>query len=228
MIRSLAAPSVFLTMLAAAYADGDLLSYWNFNNTTKNSETSLGTFNNEPAMFGEAFDPQTKRISGNTNFNTVFHGDNVYLDLSELSGGDAEETKRTWGAFVDSKANKLKQDDTQGGSLLFSAPNNGAHITFVLSTEGYKNLAISYAHRANDAAVIQWSYSLDGKTFTQFKEVDRATAFSKEILNLSGEGGLGLSQLDNQKTIYLRATLVYPAAPAGSLAFDNFQLTGSQ
>lgn len=217
---------MFITLMASAFAEGDLLSYWNFNNITKNSEALLGTFKTEPAMFGEAYNPETKHLAGNTNFNTVFSGDNVYLDLSALPG--AEGSKVSWGVFVDSKVNKLKQDDTQGGSLLLHSANNGSHITFVLSTEGYKDLVMSYAHRANEAAIIQWSYSVDGKTFTPLKEVDRLTAFNKEEINLSGEGGLGLKQLDDQKTIYLRATLVYPAAPTGNIAFDNFQLTGSR
>ena len=227
MIRSFVAPSIFLTMLTSAFANGDLLSYWDFNNITKESENILGNFKTEPALFGEVYNPETKHLSSNTNFNTVFNGDNVYLDLSALSGGE-EGTRRTWGVFVDSRVNKLKQDDSQGGSLLINAAHNGSHITFVLSTEGYKDLVVSYAHRANEASLIQWSYSLDGKTFTPIKELDRQTAFSKEEINLSADGGLGLKQLDNQKTIYLRATLVYPAAPTGSLAFDNFQLTGSK
>ena len=226
MIRSLVAPSLFITLMASAFAEGDLLSYWNFNNVTKNSESVLGTFKTEPALFGEAYNAQTKHLASNTNFNTVFNGDNVYLDLSALTGD--EGPRLSWGVFVDSKANKLKQDDTEGGSLLIHSHNNGSHITFVLSSEGYKNLIMSYAHRANEAAIIQWSYSVDGKTFNPLKEVDRLTAFNKEEINLSGEGGLGLKQLDDQKTIYLRATLVYPAAPTGNLAFDNFQLTGSR
>jgi hypothetical protein len=228
MMRSLVVPVIFVTSVASALADGDLLSYWNFNNSSKDSENNLGVFKAEPALFGEAFDSQTKHLSSNTNFNTVFNGPEIYLDLSSLSGREGGSVRNSWGVFVDTKANKLRQDDTEGGSFMAGPVDNSNSITFVLSTEGYKDLVVSYAHRAVDAAIIEWSYSLDGKTFAPIKEVDRTTAFSKEELNLSGEGGLGLKQLNDQKTVYLRATLLFPSAPGGSIALDNFQLRGSK
>ena len=228
MIKSLAAPSFFLVLATSAFAEADLLSYWNFNNSTKNSVSSLGTFKTDPALFGEAYNEETKHLASNTNFNTVFHGDNIYLDLSTLGTDPNASASRGWGVFLDTRANKLRQDDSEGGSLMAGAANNNSHMTFVLSSEGYKDLAFSYAHRANDASLIQWSFSTDGKTFTPIKDSDENTAFSKQVINLSGEGGLGLTQLDNQKTIYLRATLIYPGAPAGTIAIDNFQFTGSR
>ncbi len=228
MYKSFATPFLLFVIITSARAEADLLSYWNFNNITKNSESSLGTFKTEPALFGEAYNEETKHLKSNTNFNTVFHGDNIYLDLSTLGTDPNPNPSRGWGVFVDSKANKLRQDDSEGGSLMAGAGNNNSHITFVLSSEGYKDLAFSYAHRANDASLIQWSFSTDGKTFTPIKDSDENTAFAKQVVNLSGEGGLGLTQLDNQKTIFLRATLVYPSAPAGTIAIDNFQFTGSR
>lgn len=227
MIRSLVVTFAFFAALASSEADSDLLSYWSFNNSKKDTETSLGTFKTEPALFGEAFDPHTKHLSSNTNYNTVFNGPEVYLDLSSLSGAEGGSVRHSWGVFVDTRVNKLRQDDSEGGSFMTGASENNNFITFVLSTEGYKDLVVTYAHRANEAAIIDWSYSLDGKKFSPIKEVDRTTAFNKEELNLSGEGGLGLKQLDNQKTIYLRATFIFPSAPSGSIALDNFQLTGT-
>jgi hypothetical protein len=230
MIRSVIAPAILVLSLISARAEGDLLAYWNFNNSAKDTETSLGTFKNEPALFGETFDPQTKHLSANTNFDTVFNGPEIYLDLSSLASKEGGAVRHSWGVFIDTKVNKLRQDDTQGGSFMVGASENGNSMTFVLSTEGYKNLILTYAHRANDAAVMQWSYSLDGKTFNPIKEIDRTTAFSKETLYLSaeGEGALGLDQLNDKKTIYLRVTFVFPSAPSGSLALDNVQLTGTK
>lgn len=230
MIRSFIAPITLIFTLVSAWADGDLLSYWNFNNSTKDTETTLGTFKTEPALFGETFDTQTKHLSANTNFDTVFNGPEVYLDLSSLSSKEGGPVRHSWGVFIDTKVNKLKQDDTQGGSFMVGASENGNSITFVCSTEGYKDLILTYAHRANEAAVFAWSYSLDGKTFTPIKEIDRTTAFSKETLCLSadGDGSLGLTQLNDKKTVYLRVTFIFPSAPSGSLALDNVQIIGTK
>ncbi len=227
-MKRLAFPVVFLMVCSLSAEAEDLLSYWNFNNCTPGGAGELGKFHAEPALFGEAYDESTKRLSSNTNYNTVFHGENIYIDLSTLGGTYGDSVSGGWGAFMDTRANKLKQDDSAGGSLMSGAINDANGITFVLSSEGYKDLQVSYAHRSNDAAAVQWAYSLDGTNFTPFAEVNKHTAFAKETLNLSAEGGLGLKQLDNQKTIYLRAMLLFPAKPSGNIAFDNFQLTGER
>lgn len=223
---------VFSTFLLAACSISaraeDLLSYWSFNNSTPGSAEGLGKLHSEPALYGEAFDENTRRLSSNTNYNTVFHGENIYIDLSWLNGTYAGAVSGGWGVFADTRANKLKQDDSAGGSLMSGAINDANGIVFVLSTEGYRNLQVTYAHRANDAATVEWAYSLDGTNFTPFAEVNKHTPFVKETLNLSAAGGHELKQLDDQKTIYLRATLIYPGKPSGNIAFDNFQLTGER
>lgn len=227
-MKRLVFSAIFLAACSISTEAEDLLSYWNFNNCTPGAEGELGKLRTEPALYGEAFDESTRRLSSNTNFNTVFHGENIYIDLSSLSGTYGGSISGGWGVFTDTRANKLKPDDSAGGSLMSGAINDANGIVFVLSTEGYRNLQVTYAHRANDAASVEWAYSLDGTNYTPFAEVNKHTAFAKETLNLSGPGGLGLKQLDDQKSIYLRATLLYPGKPSGNLAFDNFQLTGER
>lgn len=117
----------------------------------------------------------------------------------------------------------------KGGSFLTGPANDSNHITFVLSSKGYKNLVITYAHRANQGAgVIQWTYSLDGKDFHPISEIARQTNFSRETLNLSGDGGLGLEALNDQKALQIRATFLFPSKPSGSVAIDNFQFLGTR
>lgn len=217
--------SVFL--LIPPLSAQDLLTYWNFNNGTKAAEGKLGVWNAEPALFGEAYSPATKRLASNTNYNTVFHGENVYVDFSTLHGDGGGNVNQNWGFFTDTRTNKLKLDDSEGGSFLTGAANDGNSITFVLSSRGYRDLTVTYAHRSNGAGVLQWSYSLDGDKFTPITEIAKQTNFSKETLNLSAEGGLGLKALDNQKALYLRATFLFPGKPSGNLAIDNFQFLGS-
>jgi hypothetical protein len=73
--------------------------------------------------------------------------------------------------------------------------------------------------------MIQWAYSKDGITFTPIDNVKTHEAFGKTALNLSDNGGLGLTALDNQEKVYLRATFVF-GRKGGSLALDNLQFTG--
>lgn len=215
-------------LLVSPLSAQDLLTYWNFNNGTKGADTTLTMWKPEPALFGEAYDPEAKRLSSNTNFNTVFHGKNIYVDFSSLAGGGGGSVAQSWGLFTDTKSNKLKEDESEGGSFLTGPSNDSNHITFALSSEGYKNLVVTYAHRANQGSgAIQWSYSLDGENFQPVSEISKQTNFSRETLNLSGEGGLGLEALNNRKALYLRATFLFPAKPAGSIAIDNFQFLGS-
>jgi len=206
---------------AKATAGSALLSYWNFNNGSVGSEKGVGVWNTEPAAFGEAFNADDKRLFSNKEGGTIFNGDNIYLDLSSLNGA----VGKSWGVFVDSKLNKIPGDSSQGGSLAVMALEKSNNITFVLSTLGYDNLEISFASRQSQAAVIQWSWSTDNARFTDFDEESGGGVFHPMTINLSGAGGKGLKQLDNQKTVYLRATFLFPSNK-GSVAIDNFQLTG--
>ena len=214
---------LILSGAPAALADSQILSYWNFNNGAVGSEKGLGTWNTEPGMFGERFDADEKRLYSNKEGGTIFNSDDIYIDMSGLSGAYG----KTWGVFVDSKINRPTGDTSDGGSFVAMAQNANNGITFVLSTLGYKNLEISYAARESAAAVVQWAWSTDNSKYTDFDEQTGEGVFHPATINLSGPGGKGLTQIDNQKTVYLRATFLFPSGRKGSVAFDNFQLTGA-
>lgn len=222
-----------------AVAD-DLIAYWNFNNIdavfSADSNFQLGQWRSDPDAFGEAFDASLHRISANTEFG-VFHGENIYVDLSGISGklGEGGDSKTRWGAFTDTKVNREKTDLSTGGSLMVSPGMSGDCITFVVSTRGYHKLTASLASRANvdksssllatDTARFDWSGSTDGQHFTPIDAAAPTPTFGKQTINISADGGQGLTQFDDQPTVYLRATFNFPE-PRGNLSLDNFQLRG--
>lgn len=209
-------------------AEPALLSYWNFNNCdTPQEGLALVGWKTEPALFGEAFDAIKSQLSSNTNSNAIFSGPEIYLDFSQLHGKYEGTVVSGWGVFQDSKTNQLPEDKTTGGSFMAGAATKETFATFVLRTEGYKDLTFSAAIRALESATIKFSWSADGTHFQEFASETQHLPFQKITYNLSGPGGLGLTALDNQKTIYIRATFLFPSKPAGTAAIDNVQLIGA-
>ncbi len=229
--RLLPAISFLLALgCTAACAQSTLLSYWNLNNleTPYNAQThSPGMWAGSAASFGEGYDATSHRLSSNSDGATAFTGEGVYIDFSSLPDENNTPEHRTWGTFTDTKINKAAGDDSKGASLLLTASVNGNHITFVLSSQGHGELQFSYASRMKAEASIQWSYSLDGVNFTPIAELKSTDAFQPAVLNLSGPDGLGLTMLNNQPKIFLRATLQMAASKADSISIDNIQFSGS-
>jgi hypothetical protein len=210
-----------------------LLSYWNFNNVESiYTDPNFGEFKSSPASYGECYDSSSKHLSANTSSSTVFSGENIYLDLSQLSGGMVSDSRAAsaWGVFTDTPVNRVLYDpsynESEGGSLMVVAGKAHNHITFVLSSRGYDRLSFSYAGRdIKKGNAIEWSWSTDGSNFAPIENIQTPEAFGRVLVNLSNRDGLGLDALNNQDAVYLRATLVFKGE-GGTLALDNFQFTG--
>jgi hypothetical protein len=219
-------------VLASSASAQELLSYWNFNNVEAGfTDDELGTWKTSPASFGEGYDSSTMRLAANTGSSAVFSGENVYLDLSQLAGTMGGPPTKAWGVFTDTDKNRVLYDgsynESDGGSFMTGRSSSGNPITFVVSSRGYDRLSFSYAGRGYNEGKIEWSYSTDGNTFTPLEGIETLAAFSKTVVNLSDTDGRGLNALDNQDTVYLRATFVMDRKGGTvTVALDNFQFTG--
>jgi len=228
-------------VLASPVSAQELLSYWNFNNVESTYSRNLfGAFKTSPAGYGEGYDSSKMQLSANTGSGAVFSKENIYVDLSQLTGVMGGPGSSSWGVFTDTGVNRVPYNNSysksDGGSFMTSPANADNHITFVLSSRGYDRLSLSYASRSVKPSgsssksegknMIQWSYSKDGITFTPIENGKTPEAFGKTVLNLSDKDGMDLTALDDQEKLYLRATFVF-GRQHGSLALDNIQFTGS-
>jgi len=250
ILISLTALPIFFGMLNSASCQ-TLLSYWNFNNVSPAfSGSNIGSFSTTAAAYGERYNQTNNStpgtLSANSSNNTVFSGQSIFIDFSNLGtipsatingkAGDFYTSQSTtsvgiagYGAFIDSTVNRATSDTTTGGSLLLlntSGGVNNKYITFSLSSVGYESLSLSYATRLTSGVTSSqvWTYSLDGVNFLTLTTINPAAdaSFQTIGLNLST---LSNSALNNQSAFYLRMT--YTSANAqGSQAFDNIQLTG--
>lgn len=248
-LRLIALP-MFLCLLDSASCQ-TLLSYWNFNNVSPAfSGSNIGSFSATAAAYGERYNQTSNStpgtLSANSSNNTVFSGQSIYIDFSNLGtipsatiNGKAADFytsqstttvgKAGYGAFVDSTVNRATSDTTTGGSLLLLNTTGGVnnkYITFSLSSIGYESLSLSYATRLTDQVTSSqvWTYSLDGVNFLTLTTINpTANATFQTIgLNLST---LSNSVLNNQSAFYLRMTYT-SSNTQGSQAIDNIQLTG--
>lgn len=225
--------SLLFTTLAATLpafsAAPDLLAYWNFNNlSVPYAQPILGTFSEQAGEDGERFDPTEKKLFSNTS-GTVFHSDDIFLDLSEFRTGaqnGGEINKAAWGAFSDTEKARASDDTTTGGSLfLVGRAYDGRAALFRLSSKGYKNLVVTYADRNLTTSPQKnsqtWAYSVDGMTFTDMPDAvfrDDDPKFTECQFSLP-------EALNNQPVFYLRVTFAIPQV--GNCAIDNFSLTGT-
>ncbi len=103
--------------------------------------------------------------------------------------------------------------------------NNGSHITFVLSTEGYKRFTscltptVQTTRAHHSMVCIAWTVRPSARS----RKCDRLTAFTKEEINLSGEGGLGLKSTGQSKD-HLSASNISISGwlLTGNIALDRF------
>lgn len=96
---------------------------------------------------------------------------------------------------------------------------NGKALTFTLSMTGYEELIISYASQATGTGfnANQWSYSLNGSTFTNFgSTISPAASFSSITLS-------ALSAVNGASAVWLKYTLSGATSGSGNNRLDNIQ-----
>jgi hypothetical protein len=237
-------------LVSASQANAaDLLTYWNFNNTSPAFNGSLGSFSTTAASYGEKYTQTANSVPGTLSSNTangaVYTGSIDFSSVATITNAtingktasaytlqNSTSGNAGYGAFSEATGNlnRVAGDTTTGGSLLFLNPGGNANnkaVTFTLSSLGYETLSLSYATRfANGFAGTEtWTYSLNGTDYfalgSALSVAGNAT-WSTKTLDLSSLSSLAL---DNQATFFLRVVANVPTN-GGSYSFDNIQLTG--
>jgi hypothetical protein len=118
--------------------------------------------------------------------------------------------------------------DAAGASLtVVSNVNNGDFLTLGFSMTGLEDLVLTYATRRTTTGFNsdQWSYSIDGLTFTPFGlPVNPTTTTTFDLITRDFSS---ISTLDNEATVYLRYTFLGATNSSGNNRIDNVQLNAS-
>jgi hypothetical protein len=191
------AATLVLTFVACFESQGQLVTYFNFNDAASGSDPVLN-----PGLVSDAPGQQTSTIT--TNFATG--------DVASATG---------------SPVNKADGDLTpEPGRALFlssTGTNNGAFIEFSFSTIGLQDLTLSYATRGTtDGFTTQTlAYSIGGGAFVDFgtvTPVPTTATYALQSFSLATE-----DTLENQPSITFRFTFT-GGTGGGTNRLDNIQV----
>ncbi len=205
----------------------DLLSYWDFNNSTASTVTgNLGSLNTTGTV--EVFNPTT--LIDAPASQGLFAA-NSTLDLSNLvgtnGGGTSNNTTNNWGTFAGNTTNAFNGDVAGNSLAITGTSNNAKFITFTLPTTGYENIQVSYTYRSTStgAGSEDWQYSTDGTNFTDLSTLTltKDSVFHPESEDFTAAN----SALENQSLVYLRVILGGATGVTGNTRLDNVQILGT-
>lgn len=178
----------------------DLIADWNFNGD------STGAAPN-PSLADHG--------SGSLSFSGLANSG----DASIISGGTAQNEYTG-----DSAGNALSV--SAGGS---GEPENGKSLIFSIDTSDYQNIVLTYATDASSTGFNsqQWSYSLNGTSYTSFgsAKVPGTTSFTQT--GTETEDFSSVTALNDYGTVYFEATLTGASGTSGVDRFDNIQFNGT-
>lgn len=163
---------------------------------------------------------------GSSNPNTdVFN----LPDVTTFDGTDTVNTNYNGNPIW---AEDFSTDTTDPEALAFDS--NASSFTIRMSTLGIDSLELSAAVLAGTQApdVVTFDFSLNGTDFSNITGFGSTwvigTSYAAYNLNISGVGGLGYTNLDNQADVYLRVNFAGGSAvtsnPQSFIAFDNLQV----
>lgn len=198
-----------------ATANADVITYWNFNNSTGNSSSGqLGTLNGTGASFGTG----TVSVGPGLNFNTN-------------SAGTANGAV---GTFTGTTLSAMPADSgvTPGGALAIqgnlggsgTVSNNGKYIQFSTSTLNYTGISFLFDTRGTGTGfsnnMVSWS--TDGVNFTNAGAAYSGTPTTFFTLSRSLGGAA-----DNAANLYVRITFDGATGGGGNNRIDNVQFLGT-
>lgn len=188
----------------------DIVAYWNQNS----NELPGGGFGflADPDAFPQAADLGTGSL-------TVGGG---ILEETETNGNG--DIVYSWVESFAGTALNAEDGDDSGGSISIQGgtdtQNNGSYIQFEFSMTNRGSLEISYATRgtASGFNTQTWSWSTNGTDFTNFGTIENTNETNFFLVEASAP-----ADIDNQATVFLRATFDGATTSTGNNRLDNIK-----
>jgi hypothetical protein len=199
--------------IAPAFAQSTLIA-WNFDNSTAGASGAAGTFN--ATGTSEIYNADTTTL---TKAGAGLLASSAIVDFSDLVGTIGGTANNNWGTF----GGLIPPSTTAGGAIgVIGSGNNGHFIDFKFSTQGYKNIHISYDTRgtATGFNTQTWIDSIDGTSFSSL-----ATLTNRNVTSYSNQGFDAIG-VDDQSLVTLRVLLSGATSTSGNNRLDNFTVTG--
>lgn len=190
-----------------------LLAYWNFNTSTSGGDSGgLGTLDTYDAdLGGFPADLGTGLITTDFVINTI-------PGPTSANDGDL-------GSFGGSTINALQNDESGGALAVRGDHNNGKHIQFEFSTEGYESVRLTFAGRGSSSGFGREetpntvSYSTNGGT--SFTDLTTYASIQTQYQLYTFNFGDALDDLDEA---IIRFTFDGATFEEGNNRIDNVQI----
>lgn len=207
MHKTLIALALLGLAQAAQAAGPSILAQWNFNSNPPDGNTSTGT--------------TTPNIGSGTA--SLVGGVTATFASGDASGGSSDPATG---------------DDSGWQTTTYAAQgteNKLRGVQFAVSTLGWKDITVSWDQRHSNTAArhVQFQYSTDGTTFTDFGNLFVATAgdtwFNGRSVNLSGVAGVDhndkfafriVAAFDPDTSTYLASNPASTYGTSGTWRFD--------
>jgi len=200
MRKSLLATLTATALVSAAQAQAITLVQWNFNSVVPDATTSSGT------LVPNLGNGTASLVGGTTS--TFASGD--------ASGGSSDPATG---------------DDSGWQTTAYAAQSTGNKTRgtqYAVSTLGYQSISVSWDHRHSNTSArhVQFQYSTNGTTFTDFGLLFPATAgdtwFNNRSVNLSS-----ISGADNNPDFAFRVVAAFDPLGSGYVASTNTSSYGT-
>ncbi|MBL8874312.1 MAG: hypothetical protein JNM86_00775 [Phycisphaerae bacterium] len=198
-----------------ASANADVITYWNFNNSTPNSTAGqLGVLTGTGASFGSGTVSVGPGLAFNSNSAGTANGAVGTFSGTILSAMPADVGTNPGGA--------LAIQGNLGGSG--TVTNNGKYIQFSTSTVGYTGISFLFDTRGTGTGFSnnQVSWSTDGVNFTNVGAAYSGTPTSFFTITRA----LGVAA-DGASSLTVRITFDGATGGGGNNRIDNVQFLGT-
>ncbi len=191
----------------SSVAHADLLTYFNFNDSTVNP---------------------TAGQAGAVELNSDGGAQSTSIDISRLNIQTNPGPTGGIGSFTGTTNNAIENPaaTTNRDFRVIGSGNNNSSFQFRFNTLSYENAVLTFANQRSGTAGtvgLQVSYSTDNNIFTNFGTAfDPTNANSTRTFDFSS-----IDALDNQANVYLRFGITGLAANNSTIAFDNIQVNAS-
>ena len=185
--------------LASARANAQfVVSYFNFNSLTNNSDVTVSSIPPD---------------AGNGTLSTNFPAGS---DVTSYSGTPINAQG------ADPGGQALVLFGGTGADAEGTGGSNGKYLQLQLNTTGSSGLNFSFATRRTNTGFTngQLSYSLDGTNFTSVGTYNISSVFVAQAFDLST-----ISALNNRSAVYFRLTLNGATVSSGNNRIDNLKVT---